>query len=499
MKTSNIGAVPLKPVKPPAKDDRFKFSIDPSEILPAYLPYINAKQGTQLIIGTAASGKSEFFYRKMIMYALGKKYFRCIFVRKIAETIRESIFQGLKDVIEGWKLSNYFRVNQQTMTITCIINGNKMYGRGVDQPKKLKSVKDPSHIFWDEFDESESGDYAELQRRLRTKKVLNTQFWAALNPVAGWWGKDYFFPEKYHEILPVGEIPALTSDTLILKTTYKQNPFVNAEKTEIKNKELAELDENNWTVYELGNWGKLVTGGEFYKTFKKRLVVDEVLFKPYITVHAALDFNVLPYMTLLGSQYAVRTAFFNKEKKRFEPVKRETNIEVELHTVKFFKEYCLEDPFNTTEAVFEHLIMDYGMEFTDVIYYGDAMGNKRHEGTGNKTEFKKVPELLKAYGYLDQSYRVNPSVLMRRTFLNKIFALHEIAPGIMIQIIIDPKCKHLIADLENVKLGKDGKLKEMYHNKKTGQKYEKYGHTSDAMDYVITKMFWEYFRKVQSN
>jgi phage terminase large subunit len=487
-----------------------EFDIDENEFIEAYRPYIDPPQAIQLIIGNTGSAKSGFFYRKAIAFALGKKYFRFVFTRKVKDTIRDSIFLGLTDVISEWNLKDYFQIREHEMDIICRANGNRLLSFGLDDPKKLKSIKDPSHWFWDEFDESDFKDFAEIRRRLRTQKVKQTQFWGALNPVAGWWGKEYFFPEEFHEAMPLGEIPALTENTLILKTSYRQNPHVNHQEMEQKNRELALLDENNWIVYEEGNWGKLTTGGEFYNQFKRRIHSAKVEFIPGLPVHLTFDFNVLPYMTMLASQVRKFQATYDPKKRQIvsEIANTVTIVPnngtellkiVTVFQVRIFREYCLADPHNTTEHCCQYFLEGYGNYKSDVFYYGDAMGNKRQEGSGNKTEYKKVRELLARFvdDASDRTWRANPSVLQRRNFMNKILAQLEIVPGLVIQIVIDSSAKETIKDFENVKLGPDGKLKQIFHNKTTGQKYQLYGHPTDATDYLMTKLFEHYYKALK--
>ena len=54
-------------------------------------------------------------------------------------------------------------------------------------------------------------------------------------------------------------------------------------------------------------------------------------------------------------------------------------------------------------------------------------------------------------------------------------------------MVVDSKCKTVVADLTYLKQDQNGlKLKERAKDESTGQTFEKYGHTSDAMDYFIT-------------
>jgi hypothetical protein len=354
----------------------------------------------------------------------------------------------------------------------------------MDDVEKLKSIKDPTDWIYEEFSESEPDQYSEIRRRLRVTKVKQTTFTGMLNPVAGWWGREYFMEDPEADQIPLGIVKSSRKGVLIHKSTYHKNPWINKEEQLEKNRELAILDENNWIIYELGDWGQFNKGGEFYHQYKRRLHVKPVEFNTQMVSHISFDFNVLPYMTMLVAQIYKRKEEINGKPKL-------------IWTVKIVKEYCLEAPENTTEACLRHFSHDFGKHRPEVIYYGDAMGNKRHEGTGNKTEFKKVREIIQSMidDGSDRTWRVNPSVMQTRNFINKILAGVEIVPGVIINLEIDPSCKELIKDMEHCKLAADGgKLKVKVKNKKTGQTFEQFGHASDSLSYLICKAFEDYFK-----
>jgi len=476
-----------------------QFELVPELFNQEFLPYLQAKQKIQLFTGNRGSGKSVFCAQRAVLFCLSRKYFRLVYCRKIANTIRKSIFQSFKDIIAEWGLGKYFQIKESEMDIICRLNGNMLIAYGCDNPEKLKGIKDPSHIFFDEMTESDFEDYASLMALLRTSKA-QTQFWGCFNPEFAFWGREYFFKDHESEIIPEGEVAAKTEDTLILKKTFEKNTFIDPEKYRKTLLELAAGDENYHTVWVEGNWGRTVTGGEFYNAYKKRIHVGKVDYIEGLPVHLTFDFNVLPYMTMLASQVKRFSGFYNTQDQQLVDKLGPGIKPVTVFQVRIFREYCLKDPFNTTEACCMHFIEGYGKYRPDIFFYGDAMGNKRHEGTGNKTEFKKVREILARYiddQQSDRSWRANPSVLQRRKFMNKILLCWEIVPGVVIQIIIDESCVETQKDLQNVKLGVDGKMKQRYTDPKTKQTYELYGHTSDSLDYLLTKMFDSYFKSMK--
>jgi hypothetical protein len=80
----------------------------------------------------------------------------------------------------------------------------------------------------------------------------------------------------------------------------------------------------------------------------------------------------------------------------------------------------------------------------------------------------------------------NPSTAMRMMWINDIFSGKEDR----VKITIGDNCKISINDLRHVKEDSDGtKLKEKVTDPKTKVRYEPFGHTSDTLEYLVTKAF----------
>lgn len=457
-------------------DQTLTFNFSPELFNPELLPFLEAEESTQLFTGNRGSGKSVFLYQKAVIYALTKRYFRLVYSRKIADTIRGSTFQGLKDVIQEWGLEAYFHIKESDMRISCRLNGNMMIPYGLDKPQKLKGVKDATHVLWDEMTEGTQEDFAHLKGILRTTKVKQTQFWGAFNPEYGFWGRDYFFKDNENDIIPSGHVEAKTRSTLIYKADFRKNPFINAIAYENELRDLANGDENYLTVWIDGNWGDSTTGNEYYGSFKKLKHVANVPFIPSKAIHGSFDFNVLPYMTQICSQVVLTDTEFQ---------------------IRIFQEYCLKDPFNSTEEVCKALLRDYESRITDYFYYGDASGNNKIAGKGNQTAFDDVQKVMGPYLNVNSKrvIKKNPSVMKRRDFMNRLLAGKIFVNGLQVVLLIDESCKELIKDMVKLKVGTEGKLKKRVKDPKNKDiSYEELGHTSDALEYLIVKILEAEFK-----
>jgi hypothetical protein len=215
------------------------------------------------------------------------------------------------------------------------------------------------------------------------------------------------------------------------------------------------------------------SGGEMFSSFNRLGHCQDIGIVEGVPIHISLDFNVVPYITMTCWQIVK---------------------EGDIYEIRAFDEICLEAPNNKTEALCKHFegrvmipIKEYGRIKSALFYYGDASGKSRST-VSDTHNFEQLEKVLKPY-LNDNSDRVikrNPSVVRSRDFVNKIF--EGGFPNL--KIVIGTKCKNLIKDLEFLKEGPDGgKLIEKVKDERTGQTFEKYGHTSDTMRYFLVGAF----------
>jgi len=212
-------------------------------------------------------------------------------------------------------------------------------------------------------------------------------------------------------------------------------------------------------------------GGEFYSSFNRLEHVGKVSFDPKLPIHVSFDQNSVPYNSAGLAQ-----------------IERKGDI----WEWRFFDEIALVNPRNSTEEVCEEFIERYGRYNPVIFFYGDASGHNR--STMNK-DFSHHYEIIaaKLYRYLnnnsDRTLISNPSVVLRRDFVNKI--LENKLP---IKLIIDESCHYLISDLMYCKQALDGgKDKHIVTDKETGDKYQKYGHFGDLLEYMAVELFKSYY------
>ncbi len=232
------------------------------------------------------------------------------------------------------------------------------------------------------------------------------------------------------------------------------------------------------------------SGGEFYDEFDRLRHAKYVPYDPNTLVHLTFDFNVMPYMTMLAAQIRSRVMYADKDNQLFEEMEPGRRM-VQVRKISFFKEYCLKSPLNTVKGVVQAFKADFPKCDT-VFFYGDASGHNRVPGKGEYRIFDDVEDELAnlIFPGSDRTMRRNPSVLKRRKFIQEIFkgGIH------FVLIEIDKEgCPELIKDFTYLKLGPEGKLKEVVRVPETGVTYQKYGHTTDAAEYLICSALEDIF------
>ena len=91
--------------------------------------------------GGRGSGKSSFISIELVLGLLRNPDANAIVYRKIAATLRESVYEQILWAIDLLGLSDYFESRVSTMEIICKITGQRILFRGADDPGKSKSIK----------------------------------------------------------------------------------------------------------------------------------------------------------------------------------------------------------------------------------------------------------------------------------------------------------------------------------------------------------------------
>lgn len=430
------------------------------EYNPAYVPYFNSRARYAILYGGAGSGKSVAVPQKNIKRIMDdynsdvRHKFLCI--RKYGTSLRDSVYAQCCQTIKDFGVAHLCSFRETNMTIE-FTNGDLILCKGLDDPEKLKSVVMPTMGWLEETSEIEESDFDQINLRFRGEIDTYYQISMTFNPISETlWLKSKFFD---------GEQP----NTFILRTNYKDNLFLDDQYKEILENQY-KADVNMYRIYVDGEWGRVMSGTEFYN-FKYDKHTAETVFDPTLPLHISFDFNVHPYMPVGIFQ-----------------VKRDGV----RWKVSMIDEIVGRNPDNSTERVCDLFMKKWGEHITQPVFvYGDSSGKNKSSLGGSINNFDIIGRVIGKW-FTNQSLRVlpkNPLVARRRVFQNKIFNGEY-----NIDIVIDRRNKLMIDDLEVIKISIDGgKYKQKKKDPITGVAYETHGHFSDLYDYFMVGCFERLF------
>lgn len=219
-----------------------QLNLHPSYFNEVYIPYLLNEERFTVFYGGGGSGKSHFAVQKMIIKALIYPNRRILVVRKVQNTIRDSIFELFKQILSEMGLLQFCEYTTTYLEIN-LPNGSQFIFKGLDDPEKIKSITGIDDILIEEATELALDDFAQLNLRLRSQ-ADNQQIVLMFNPVSKTnWVYDYFFVQEQE-------------DTVVTHTTYKDNKFLPDDYV----KSLEGYKETNpiyYKVYALGEFATL--------------------------------------------------------------------------------------------------------------------------------------------------------------------------------------------------------------------------------------------------
>jgi phage terminase large subunit len=290
------------------------------------------------------------------------------------------------------------------------------------------------------------------------------------NPGYHWVRGAYFYDDDDNPV-------ALKPHQKVIRALVNDNPKADFVKQYKENLEAlsdydrARLLEGDWNAVEK-------TGGEMYSSFSTETHSGAYAgrYDEGLPLHLTFDFNTAPYMTLNVWQ------LFPTEAGGFEAVQ--------------IAEFTPASPDNNTPATCRLFLERFGEHQAELFIYGDPAG--KHEDTRTEKGHNDFTLIMKALEEMPQvSKRVSlaaPSVSMRCLWINSLFA----GKDSLLRILIDKGCRNTLQDYQKVKKGADGtKEKRRVKDAATGISYEPYGHTSDANDYFLCRVFATQYRAFQ--
>ncbi|HHA6402287.1 TPA: PBSX family phage terminase large subunit [Staphylococcus aureus] len=232
---------------------------------------------TEVHYGGGSSGKSHGVIQKVVLKALKDWKYprRILWLRKVQSTIKDSLFEDVKDCLINFGIWNMCLWNKTDNKVE-LPNGAVFLFKGLDNPEKIKSIKGISDIVMEEASEFTLNDYTQLTLRLRERKHVNKQIFLMFNPVSKLnWVYKYFF--KHGEPM---------ENVMIRQSSYRDNKFLD-EMTRQNLELLANRNPAYYKIYALGEFAtldKLV-----FPKYEKRLINKDEL--RHLPSYFGLDFG----------------------------------------------------------------------------------------------------------------------------------------------------------------------------------------------------------------
>ena len=182
---------------------------------------------TYLMFGGYGSSKSYHIALKIILKLLKEKR-KALVVREVYETIRESCFDLFEEIMddmgilapEGTRKSDTQIISKSSPMSFVFPNGSKIIFKGMDKPRKLKSINGISIIWVEEASEMKYEGFKELLGRLR-HPTLSLHIILSWNPVGeDNWTFSHFFIDRDNDIVKMKPETVYKKKTVVRKNIY---------------------------------------------------------------------------------------------------------------------------------------------------------------------------------------------------------------------------------------------------------------------------------------
>ena len=232
-----------------------------------YLPLYNNTDRYLVVKGGAGSGKSHWAAQEVLRRTLTEKKSRILIVRKVAATLRRSVWQLLQDVVAEYNLGPVMHFRKSEFTIQCLGNGNEIWCVGLDDREKIKSITGITSMWIEEATELSEEDFDQLDLRMRGPGKTYKQIISTFNPISPthwikqrFWGEEDDNREMVRKKITV-EVPnegSLQLNATLVTTGYVHNRFIDAA-YKAKLESLKTINPEYYKVYALGHWGALMS------------------------------------------------------------------------------------------------------------------------------------------------------------------------------------------------------------------------------------------------
>lgn len=260
-------------------------------IAPCYLPVhddvINGTHSIYHLPGGRGSGKSSFVSLEIIHGIMNDPDANAIVFRKVAQTMRESVYSQILWAIEALNVSALWRASVSPMQCTYLPTGQTIFFRGLDDSSKLKSIRPRKGTFkfvW--FEEFSELDGANMVRNVLQSVVRggnDFRIFNSFNPplsVNSWANKYILIPDERAVVF--------RTDYTMIPAEWLGEAFI------LEAERLREINEQAFRHEYLGE--AVGSGGEVFPNVEAREITDaEIEQMQYFYCGVDWGFSVDPF------------------------------------------------------------------------------------------------------------------------------------------------------------------------------------------------------------
>jgi len=254
-----------------------------------YVYDIRVKGNTNFFIDNSGSkvlvhnsGKSVFLSQLALMKTMQNRKFNILVIRKVSNTLMNSVFKEIKNVAAEAGIFNQFKFTRNPLQVRFM--DSEINFSGIDDPEKIKSFSRADVIWAEECTELDYADFQQLDLRLRGEGH-NKQFWLSFNPI----DEDHWVRAK------LWDAPEKQNQMTKMITTFRDNAKLDDNYVQML-LDYRKTDVNYFNIYANAEWGKKPEGLVYTN---HQVYTDESLPDDVETTIYGLDFGYNDPMALV--------------------------------------------------------------------------------------------------------------------------------------------------------------------------------------------------------
>jgi phage terminase large subunit len=380
--------------------------------------------------GPIGSGKSQALCQEAIRLSYLNAGRQGLIGAPTYPMLRDATLTSFMEVLEANQLP--FELNKSESVLVMKDTGSKIYFRAVDDFERLRGT----NLAWfglDELTYTSEEAWLRLEGRLRDPQAKRLCGFAVWTPKGFDWVYKRFVRDR------------VDGYETVMARPY-ENRHVLDKIPDFYERLRGSYDAKFFNQEVLGEYLN-VQSGMVYQSFKRGRNVKAVEMDESLPLYWALDFNVDPMSSVVAQK-----------------VGDDLNVLDEIVLSRA-----------STHDACEEFHTRYPNHQAGIVIYGDATGQRLQ--TAGTTDYQIVREFFRRTAYQKVKFRVpssNPSVRDRIALVNsKLLSARE-----EVQLFVDPRCKGLVADLEEVTFKADSTVIDKDRDSRRT-------HLSDALGYLM--------------